>query len=27
MEWVDGDDILGNAVFIADLALRLARAD
>lgn len=27
MEWVDGDDILGTALFVADLALRLARDD
>lgn len=25
MEWVEGDDILGTALFVADLALRLAR--
>jgi len=27
MEWIDGDDILKNATFIADLALRLSRTD
>jgi hypothetical protein len=27
MEWIDGDDILRNARFVADLALRLSRDD